>query len=85
MENRERSQSMLAPESVLRPPFEMETIRLDGATILLDPRGPNWVATDEKGETILLLFDGERNFNQVVQAYATDTIGEERRISGPNR
>ena len=64
---------MLTSDTVLYPPPEVERIDLGGSMVYLDPREPNWVATDERGEEILRLFDGKRTFNEVVQAYAART------------
>lgn len=64
---------MLKHDSVLFPPATIETIDLDDSVVLLDPEGPNWVATDEAGEEILRLFNGKRRFNEVVLQYAAAT------------
>jgi radical SAM protein with 4Fe4S-binding SPASM domain len=72
-ENMERRNRMLSSEMVFWPPAELETMELDGTTVLLDSRGPNWIATDEAGKKILRLFDGEKTFNDVVRAYVADT------------
>ncbi len=62
---------MLTHETVLHAPIR-ETLTLDGVTVLLDPAGPNWIGTDERGRRILDLFDGTRTFGQVVRAYAAE-------------
>ncbi|MEW6681811.1 MAG: methyltransferase domain-containing protein [Nitrospirota bacterium] len=62
---------MLTHETVLHVPIR-ETMTLDGVTVLLDPAGPNWIGTDERGRRILDLFDGTRTFGQVVRAYAAE-------------
>jgi len=67
---------MLTPDTVLRLPPGMHSIDLGGTRIVMDPMGPNWAATDERGEEILHLFDGKRTFNQAVQAYARKTAFE---------
>lgn len=64
---------MLTPEKVLQPPSVLETIDFDTSKVFLDPRAPNWVATDEAGEKIFRLFDGKRTFDQAVQIYAAET------------
>jgi radical SAM protein with 4Fe4S-binding SPASM domain len=61
----------LTHDTVLHAP-PRETMLLDGVTVLLDPAGPNWVGTDERGRRILELFDGARTFDQVVRAYGAE-------------
>ena len=61
----------LTHDTVLHAP-PRETLALDGVTVLIDPAGPNWVGTDERGRRILELFDGARTFDQVVRAYAAE-------------
>ncbi len=61
----------LTHDIVLHAPLR-ETLALDGVTVLIDPAGPNWVGTDERGQRILELFDGARTFGQVVRAYAAE-------------
>ncbi|MEW6683356.1 MAG: methyltransferase domain-containing protein [Nitrospirota bacterium] len=58
-------------DTVLHAPTR-ETLTLDDLTVLLDPAGPNWIGTDERGRRILELFDGVRTFGQVVRAYAAE-------------
>ncbi len=64
---------MASPSAVYYPPAHIETMDLGDSVILLDPEGPNWVATDEAGEEILHLFNGKRSFNEVVRDYAAVT------------
>ncbi len=65
---------MISSKSVLHPHYPgLEKINFSGTVVLLDPHGPNWVATDETGAGILCLFDGNRTVNQVVHAYAANT------------
>ncbi|MEO6665941.1 MAG: radical SAM protein, partial [Nitrospiria bacterium] len=54
----------------------LETLARDGITVLIDPAGPNWIGTDERGRRILELFDGARTFDQVVRAYAAEATVE---------
>jgi radical SAM protein with 4Fe4S-binding SPASM domain len=61
----------LTHDTVLHAP-PRETMALDGVTVLIDPAGPNWVGTDERGRRILELFDGARTFDQVVRAYGAE-------------
>ncbi len=61
----------LTHETVLHTP-PRETLSSNGILVLLDPAGPNWIGTDERGRLILELFDGTRTFGQVVRAYAAD-------------
>lgn len=62
----------LTHESVLHAP-QYETIRADGVRVLLDPLGPNWIATDPRGERILRRVDGRRTLGQIARAYAEET------------
>ena len=65
---------MISSQSVLHPHYPgLEKINFNGTVVLIDPQGPNWVATDETGAGILRLFDGNRSVNQVVHAYAANT------------
>lgn len=64
---------MISSQTVLHPPLELEKINFNGTVVLMDPQGPNWVATDETGGRILRLFDGNRTVNKVVHAYAANT------------
>src|SRR3989338_1773763 len=61
----------LTHDTVLHAP-PREPLALDGVTVLVDPAGPNWVGTDERGRRILELFDGARTFDQVVRAYGAE-------------
>ena len=47
--------------------------RLSGAAIALDPAGPHWIGTDERGLRLLGRFDGRTPFAQVVRDYATES------------
>lgn len=62
----------LTQETVLHAPA-CEALPSNGVRVLLDPAGPNWIGTDERGQRILDLFDGARTFGQVVRAYAADS------------
>ena len=65
---------MISSKSVLHPHYPgLEKINFNGTVLLIDPQGPNWIATDETGAGILRLFDGKRTVNQVVHAYAANT------------
>ncbi|MBI3358579.1 MAG: methyltransferase domain-containing protein [Nitrospirae bacterium] len=66
---------ILTDDLILYAP-SVETIRLDGATLLLDPARPNWAGTDETGSQILALFNGKRTFGEVVLAYAATNYYE---------
>ncbi|MFZ5875563.1 MAG: methyltransferase domain-containing protein [Nitrospirota bacterium] len=61
----------LTHETVLHAPSH-ETLSANGVRVLLDPAGPNWIGTDERGQRILELFDGARTFGQAVHAYAAE-------------
>jgi radical SAM protein with 4Fe4S-binding SPASM domain len=59
----------LTHESVLHAP-SLETIGTNGMRVLLDPHGPNWLATDPNGEKILRRFDGRRTLGEITLDYA---------------
>ena len=61
----------LTDDRVLFPP---ETLSLgnNNVAVLIDPEGPNWLATDPRGTAILSRFDGKRTFGEVVTDYATE-------------
>lgn len=63
---------ILTDETVLHKPM-IESSRLDGVTLLLDPAGPNWAGTDERGKHIMELVDGKRAFGEIVRIYAAET------------
>ena len=44
-----------------------------GGAVALDPAGPHWIGTDERGLRLLGRFDGRTPFAQVVRDYATDS------------
>ena len=44
-----------------------------GGVVALDPAGPHWIGTDERGLRLLGLFDGRTPFAQVVRDYATES------------
>jgi radical SAM protein with 4Fe4S-binding SPASM domain len=62
----------LTDTTVLHKPA-LESTRLDGLAILLDPAGPNWGGTDERGKRILELFDGRRTLGEVIRVYSAET------------
>ncbi len=59
-------------DTVLHAPSR-ETRRFDNVTVLIDPEGPNWIGTDDRGRRVLKLFDGKRMFGEVVRTYAAET------------
>ena len=44
-----------------------------GGAVALDPAGPHWIGTDERGLRLLGRFDGRTRFAQIVRDYATDS------------
>ncbi len=60
----------LEPDTVLYGPPQLFAQRREGTVALIDRDGPNWLATDERGEVILRKFDGRRGLDQVVREYA---------------
>jgi radical SAM protein with 4Fe4S-binding SPASM domain len=58
-----------AHDSVLHaPPLDISA--RDGVQIVIDPGGPNWLATDARGAEILGQFDGRRTVGQIAAEYA---------------
>ena len=56
---------------LLAPAFSV--MRVAGGEVALDPAGPNWVATDDRGMQLLRQFDGRTPFARVVKDYATES------------
>src|SRR5207247_1483813 len=48
-------------------------VERDKLHLAIDGEGPNWLATDARGERILRLVDGRRTLGEVVRAYAEGT------------
>ena len=44
----------------------------DGSRVLVDPDGPNWVATDARGAAVLGWVDGHRTVGDIVERYARE-------------
>ena len=61
----------ISPSSVFHAP-RTETTRSDRFAFLVDPEGPNWLATNASGSSILERFDGKRSFGEIVNQYAVD-------------
>ena len=45
----------------------------NGIKIFIDPEGPNWISTNEKGSKILSLIDGKRTFDEIVKLYSNES------------
>lgn len=45
----------------------------NGIKIFIDPEGPNWISTNEKGSKILSLIDGKRTFDDIVKLYSNES------------
>ncbi len=56
--------------SVLHAP-PMARLSRNGTRVLIDPEGPHWIGTDERGERLASLFDGRRNLDDVTQSYGS--------------
>ena len=52
------------------------TLERDGLVVLLDPEGPNWIATDSRGARILSWLDGQSSLEEVTARYSRE-IGVE--------
>jgi radical SAM protein with 4Fe4S-binding SPASM domain len=52
------------------PPYSQ--IDLNGLFVLIDPEGPNWIATDSRGAKIISYIDGRKTFNDIVKLYASE-------------
>ena len=59
-------------KTVLRAP-EYSVRHVAGGAVTLDPAGPHWIGTDERGLRLLGRFDGRTPFGQVVRDYATES------------
>jgi radical SAM protein with 4Fe4S-binding SPASM domain len=62
---------MFTDATVLHAPPLMSFGR-DGARVLVDPDGPNWVATDARGAAILGWVDGHRSVREIASRYAQE-------------
>lgn len=60
---------MFTDKSVLHAPPLLQ-FGEDGARVLVDPDGPNWVATDPRGAAILGWVDGHRTVRDIADRYA---------------
>jgi 7,8-dihydro-6-hydroxymethylpterin dimethyltransferase len=65
-------QTRMDDQTVLRAPATVLE-RAAGATVAIDPAGPNWIATDDRGLRILRHLDGRTPLGEVVRAYAAET------------
>jgi len=58
--------------TVLRAPA-YSVRHLPTGVVALDPGGPHWIGTDERGLRLLGRFDGRTSFGQIVRDYATES------------
>lgn len=56
-------------KTVLHTP-EYSSLNSEGLSILIDPEGPNWISTDERGARIMSFIDGKNSFNDIVKLYS---------------
>ena len=68
---RTQTSSLIDESTVLRAPAVVVE-RTAGAWVAIDPAGPNWIATDERGIRILRYLDGRTPLGDVVRAYGAD-------------
>ena len=61
----------LEDKTILRAPV-YSVHYVPGGTVALDPAGPHWIGTDERGLRLLGRFDGRTPFAQVVRDHATE-------------
>ena len=59
-------------KTVLRAPA-YSTRPLPSGVVALDPAGPHWIGTDERGLRLLGRFDGRTSFGRIVRDYATES------------
>ena len=59
-------------QTLLRAPA-VSVRHVAGGAVALDPAGPHWIGTDERGLRLLARFDGRTPFAQVVRDYATES------------
>src|SRR2546425_2893162 len=64
-------QTQVDDTTVLRAPATVVE-RTRGATVAIDPSSPHWIATDERGISILRRLDGRTPLGDVVRSYAAD-------------
>jgi len=48
------------------------TLERNGLVVLVDPEGPNWIATDSRGAQILAWLDGRASLDEVTARYARE-------------
>ena len=53
------------------PPYSVRPV--SGGAVTLDPDGPHWIGTDERGLRLLGRFDGRTPFAQIVRDYAIES------------
>lgn len=70
METKKKGENTMEyrPEAVVKVPEFME-IEAGQDVILLDSERPHWLATDKRGRDIAKLFNGKRNFQDIVTLY----------------
>lgn len=61
----------LGEKTVLHTPYYTQ-FEHNGSSVLVDPEGPNWIATDTRGARILNYIDGKRSFNDIVNSYCAE-------------
>ncbi|MCH7927010.1 MAG: methyltransferase domain-containing protein [Candidatus Dadabacteria bacterium] len=57
---------------ILHTPSYSKLNTNSGVQIFIDPEGPNWISTDNKGAKILSFIDGKKTFDEVVRLYSTE-------------
>lgn len=57
---------------ILHTPSYSKLNSNNGLQIFIDPEGPNWIGTDDRGSRILGFIDGKRTFDEIVNLYSTE-------------
>ncbi len=65
-------QTEIDEKTILRAPATVVE-RTRGAVVAIDPASPHWIATDERGMSILRRLDGRTALGDVVRGYAVET------------
>ena len=62
----------LTPRTLLRS-APLSVMNVPGAAVALDAQAPNWIASDDRGLSLLAAFDGRTPLGRIVTDYATQS------------
>ena len=62
----------LTPRTLLRS-APLSVMHVPGAAVALDAQAPNWIASDDRGLSLLAAFDGRTPLGRIVTDYATQS------------